>query len=102
MTTTLTIRVILECDRCSEPVRKIVAQSAYEPPSYEHVGTPCTVTRPISRTSPDLPTASPVLRPEPRRVCAADGGELRDASDAWANGQKCTVCGASWRMSLGD
>ncbi|MFD9519708.1 hypothetical protein [Streptomyces sp. NPDC059979] len=102
MTTTLAIRVILECDRCSEPVRKLPPQSAYAPPSYEHVGTPCTVTRPPSHTFPDLPTTSPVLRPEPRRLCATDGGALRDASDAWAIGQKCTVCGASWRMSLGD
>ncbi|MEV8536137.1 hypothetical protein [Streptomyces sp. NPDC051211] len=101
MTTTLITRVILECDRCSEPLRELPPVSAYDPPRYEHTGTPCTITRPGSRPSSDLP-ASPVTRPQPRRVCAADGGEQRDISDSWAIAFECTICGASWRMSLGD
>ncbi|MFE5715802.1 hypothetical protein ACFQ7J_33900 [Streptomyces sp. NPDC056501] len=99
---TLITRPILECDRCSESIRELPPTSAYAPPRYEHVEAPCTVTRPRSRFFPDLPTTSPVTRPQPRRVCDVDGGELCDTSDAWADAQQCTVCGASWRRSLGD
>ncbi|WP_331745514.1 hypothetical protein [Streptomyces virginiae] len=102
MTTTLITRVILECDRCSEPLRELPPSSAYDPPRYEHEGTPCTRTRPRSSRFPDLPTTYPVTNPQPRRVCAADGGEQRDVSDSWAIAFECTICGASWRMSLGD
>ncbi|MGW6571987.1 hypothetical protein ACWGAN_07395 [Streptomyces sp. NPDC054945] len=100
--TTLISRPILECDRCSEPIRELPPPSAYAPPVYEHLGTPCTITRPRSRRFPDAPSTSPVTRPQPRRVCAADGGELRDISNAWAVAQECAICGASWRLSLGD
>ncbi|WP_030390837.1 hypothetical protein [Streptomyces sp. NRRL S-241] len=101
MTTTLITRVILECDRCSEPLRELPPSSAYDPPRYEHEGTSCTLTCPRSSRFPDLPRTYPVTNPQPRRACAADGGQLLDTSDSWADSRTCAVCGASWRMSLG-
>lgn len=96
MTDTLKTRIIEQCDRCKKPVRRTPPAYRHGPGGWEHTGEPCT------RTYGTNPQPFPVDRPEPIRVCDDDGGELADSSDAWSDGSRCTVCGKSWRHSLGD